>query len=245
MLSIINNNLGSNKPNQINENLQIERKNLINLFKLVIKNLLESSSLSSKTNENYWENNKSNLNDFFDVFENIINHGFKGSKKGFYSSFIRHDYSSILNIAETKFDYQNFKTIKDIIEIKTSLGKLRAWIRILLMQKQLANYFNLLIQEKELLAELYENEAILLSEESNMIAGLLIGLSALDISLDMKSQLDTLDAPLQLLNYSKYLREKIPDLENTELEVNDDEKNRKLYEILDQKNCDITVKQFS
>ena len=236
MLSLINNNLGGKKLNQINEHLQIERKNLINLFKLVIKNLIESSSASSKTNENYWENTKSNLNDFFDVFENIIDHGFKGSKKGFYSSFNRHDYSSILNIAETKFDYLNFKTIKDIIEIKTSLGKFRAWIRILLMQKQLANYFNLLIQEKELLAELYETEAILLSEESNMIAGLLIGLSALDFSIDMKSELDVLDEPLQLLKYSNYLREKIPELENTEFEESVEKQNKKLYELLDQKN---------
>lgn len=122
-------------------------------------------------------------------------------------------------------------------EIKTSLGKLRAWIRILVMQKHLADDFTSLIQKKQALEDLYDSEALLLSEEANVISGLLIGLNGLDFSIDLKSIIVTLDLPIRVVDYSTYLREKIPDLENVKEKTEDEEeKNIKFYEILDQKN---------
>lgn len=122
-------------------------------------------------------------------------------------------------------------------EIKTSLGKLRAWIRILVMQKQLAENFTFLIQEKDALTDIYDSESLILSEEANMIAGLLIGLNGFDFSIDLKSIIDTLDQPLHIINYSAYLREKVPESEEkTESEPNKSENDEtKLYEILNQK----------
>lgn len=122
-------------------------------------------------------------------------------------------------------------------EIKTSLGKLRAWIRILVMQKQLAENFTFLIQEKDALTDIYDSESLILSEEANMIAGLLIGLNGFDFSIDLKSIIDTLDQPLHIINYSAYLREKVPESkEKTESEPNKSENDEtKLYEILNQK----------
>ena len=85
MLSLINNS-SSYKLSQLlspveQENLRIERKNLINIFKLVVKNLIESCSASLQCVGDI-DRTLVNLSDFFDVFENILNHGFKGSKKG-------------------------------------------------------------------------------------------------------------------------------------------------------------------
>lgn len=84
MMSLMNGS-SSYKLNQLaatnQENtLKIERQNLLNIFKLVIKDLIHSSSASIQNAENFDKNEK-NLADFFDVFENILNHGFKGSKK--------------------------------------------------------------------------------------------------------------------------------------------------------------------
>ena len=85
MLSLINGS-SSYKLSQLlveeQENfLKVERQNLLNILKLVIKDLIETSSASIQNEENFDKNEK-NLTDFFDVFENILNHGFKGSKKG-------------------------------------------------------------------------------------------------------------------------------------------------------------------
>lgn len=84
MMSLINGSSGY-KLNQLasteQENtLKIERQNLLNIFRLVIKDLIQTSSGSVQNAENFDKNEK-NLTDFFDVFENILNHGFKGSKK--------------------------------------------------------------------------------------------------------------------------------------------------------------------
>ncbi len=86
MLSLINN-TSSYKLNQSTspteqENLKVERKNLTNIFKLIVKSIIDSTSASIKTVDDFDEE-LNGLNDFFDVFENILNHGFKGSKKGF------------------------------------------------------------------------------------------------------------------------------------------------------------------
>ena len=84
MLSLLSS-TSSYKLNQLNSiehgNLKIERKNLINIFKLVIKDLIESSSATAHNVDNL-DKNLLNLSDFFNVFENILDHGFKGSKKG-------------------------------------------------------------------------------------------------------------------------------------------------------------------
>ena len=160
-------------------------------------------------------------------------------RKGFYTGYHRNDYSSILDIVEKKFDRlnNNLKSIKDMSEIRSSLGKLRAWIRILVMQKQLAENFSFLIQEKDTLADIYDSESLMLSEEANLIAGLLIGLNGFDFSIDLKSIIDTLDEPLHIINYSNYLREKVPEskdkLESETKKFEEDE--AKLYEILNQK----------
>ncbi len=85
MLSLINNSssyrLNQTTSTMDQENLKIERKNLTNIFKLVVKNLIDSTSASLKCVDDL-DRNLICLSDFFDVFENILNHGFKGSKKG-------------------------------------------------------------------------------------------------------------------------------------------------------------------
>lgn len=233
MLSIIN---GSNQkvPNIITleQELLVEKKNLINIFKLVIKDLIDSTSI--KLNNNKCVETSQSYELFFDVFENILNHGFKGKKS--FNYFQKKDYSCLLDIIELKYDHQNknLKSIKDITEIKTSLGRVRAWLRILLMQKQLSETITQLIQEKDALSEIYEPEAILLSDEANIICGLLIGLNGLDFSIDLKSILDVLDQPIHLIKYSNYLRERIPS-EFDEI-AHDDLNENKINEIFNQKN---------
>ncbi len=120
---------------------------------------------------------------------------------------------------------------------KLNQFQLRAWLRILVMQKELAENFNSLVQAKDCLSDVYESEALMLSDEAVMISGILIGLNGLDFSIDLKSIKNTLDLPIKPVNYSTYLREKIPDLvEKLPEENKSEEEDKKFYEILDQKN---------
>lgn len=160
---------------------------------------------------------------------------------GFYTGYQRNDYSSILDIIEVKLDSlnNNLKSIKDMSGIKTSLGRLRAWVRLLVMQKDLADAFMKLIEEKDALKEIYEVEAILLADEANVVAGLLIGLNGLDFSIDLKSVHEALDLPIRIVNYSTYLRERIPEIDDEaekKIQEEEEEHNKKLYELQNQKN---------
>ena len=57
-----------------NEALCIEKKNIINVFKLVVKDLLQVASLKNGSLDKL----SSNFLNFFNIFDNIISHGYKG-----------------------------------------------------------------------------------------------------------------------------------------------------------------------
>lgn len=67
------------------------------------------------------------------------------------------------------------------------MGRARAWLRIALMQKKLADYLKVLIDHKdETLVEYFEPEALMLSDEAIVIIGLLVGLNVIDCNLCVK-----------------------------------------------------------
>lgn len=78
-------------------------------------------------------------------------------------------------------------SVRDLPTVRTHMGRARAWLRIALMQKKLADYLNVLIDNKhEILAEYFEPEALMLSEEAIVITGLLVGLNVIDCNLCVK-----------------------------------------------------------
>ncbi len=96
---------------------------------------------------------------------------------------------------------------KEMTHVKTPIGRVRAWLRLALMQKRLADYFKLLVEQKQELRELYDNEALLISDEMTIISGLLVGLNVLDFNFCLKET--ALDYPMEpAIHYSLYLRER-------------------------------------
>ena len=70
---------------------------------------------------------------------------------------------------------------------RTHMGRARAWLRVALMQKKLADYLRLLIDHKEAgLADYYEPDALMMSEEAVVLVGLLVGLNVIDCNLCIK-----------------------------------------------------------
>ena len=68
---------------------------------------------------------------------------------------------------------------------RTPSGRARAWLRLALMQKKLADYFRHLV-DLEVLSEFYETRALLRSEEAAIVTGLLLGLNIVDCNLCVK-----------------------------------------------------------
>ena len=70
---------------------------------------------------------------------------------------------------------------------RTSIGRARAWIRLALMQKKLADYLKVLIDLRDtVLHEFYEPGSLLLSDEAVVLLGLLLGLNIVDCNLCLK-----------------------------------------------------------
>jgi RUN domain len=67
------------------------------------------------------------------------------------------------------------------------MGRARAWLRLALMQKKLADYVKVLIDHRDgMMLDFYELDALMMSEESVIIMGLLVGLNVIDCNLCLK-----------------------------------------------------------
>lgn len=73
------------------------------------------------------------------------------------------------------------------------MGRARAWLRMALMQKKLADYLKVLIDHKDdILSEYFEPDALMMSEEAIVVMGLLVGLNVIDCNFCVKVSLDCL-----------------------------------------------------
>ncbi|CAF1152364.1 unnamed protein product [Adineta ricciae] len=204
---VFSSNIKSNANESNSDILIIERKNLLCVFKLVIKDLLNSSL----KHERILEKESFPLRHFFIVFEHILLHGYNGKKSIINTSANRKDLWPIIElITRESTDTQILDistSTKEMTNIRTSLGRVRAWLRLALMQKHLADYFKILIEQKEELKDFYDQESLILSEESAIITGLLVGLNVLDFNFCLKETV--LDQPVETsIDYSLYLRER-------------------------------------
>uniref|UniRef100_A0A8C9LAC1 RUN domain containing 3B n=1 Tax=Pavo cristatus TaxID=9049 RepID=A0A8C9LAC1_PAVCR len=64
--------------------------------------------------------------------------------------------------------------------IVSKLSHGRAWIRVALMEKRLSEYISTALRDFKTTRRFYEDGAIVLGEEANMLAGMLLGLNAID-----------------------------------------------------------------
>lgn len=83
--------------------------------------------------------------------------------------------------------YFNEKTINSFALFRTATGRARAWLRLALMQKKLADYLKVLVDHRDdVLRYYFEPDALLMSEEAIVIIGLLVGLNVIDCNLCVK-----------------------------------------------------------
>ncbi|KAL1492248.1 hypothetical protein ABEB36_012726 [Hypothenemus hampei] len=204
----------------------IERSNLVNISKLVVKELIEQSlKYGRMLDSDYMP-----LQHFFIVLEHVLRHGLK-PKKGLLGP--KKELWDILQMVE-KFtpDAQDITaSVRDLPTVRTHLGRARAWLRLALMQKKLADYLKVLIDHKdEALIEYFEPEALMLSDEAIVIIGLLVGLNIIDCNMCVKEE--DLDCPQGVIDFSLYLRSS----NHVSTDCGNDEQGDHMVTVLDQKN---------
>lgn len=205
--------------------VSIERSNLVNICKLVVKELIESSLKFGRM----LDSDSVPLQHFFIVLEHVLRHGLKpkrgilGPKKELWDLFQM--------VEKWSYEAQDITaSVRNLPTVKTHIGRARAWLRLALMQKKLADYFRLLIERRdELLTEFYEPGALMLADESIVIMGLLVGLNVIDCNLCVKEE--DLDSQMGVIDFSLYLRNAGADSSPDDIPEQTD-----MTKVLDQKN---------
>ncbi|XP_052266712.1 RUN and FYVE domain-containing protein 2-like isoform X3 [Dreissena polymorpha] len=206
----------------------IERGNLLNVSKMIVKELIDSSMAHGRM----LDDDHAPLQQFFIVLEHVLRHGLRPKKSIMRD---RRDFWCVLELVE-KFVPEAAEitaTVRDMPHLKTPLGKARAWLRLSAMQKTLADYFKVLIEKRDMvLTEFYEPGAMLLEDEGTVIAGLLVGLNVIDCNLGIKDE--DLDQPIGVIDFSVYLKD--TRLNESDPEADNAAMQEKMQTILDQKN---------
>ncbi|XP_053307038.1 RUN and FYVE domain-containing protein 2 [Spea bombifrons] len=200
----------------------VERANLLNMAKLSIKGLIESALGFGRTLDTDYPP----LQQFFVVMEHCLKHGLK-VRKSFLSC--NKTIWGPLEIVEKLCPEAEevAASVRDLPGLRTPLGRARAWLRLSMMQKKLADYLRCLILRRDLLSEFYENYAVMMEEEGTVIVGLLVGLNVIDANLCVKGE--DLDAQVGVIDFSIYLKSEEDDISKEGRSV-------QISAILDQKN---------
>ncbi|KMZ06245.1 RUN and FYVE domain-containing protein 1 isoform X3 [Drosophila simulans] len=179
---------------------EIERSNLVNICKLVVKELLEQSLRYGRM----LDSDHLPLQHFFIVIEHVLGHGLR-PKKGLLGP--RKELWDLLQSVEHYCPEAQDITasVRDLPTVRTHIGRARAWLRIALMQKKLSDYLQALIEHREdSLFDYYEPHALMMSDEIVVIMGILVGLNVIDCNLCVKEE--DLDSQQGVIDFSLYLR---------------------------------------
>uniref|UniRef100_A0AAX7VAA0 RUN and FYVE domain containing 2 n=1 Tax=Astatotilapia calliptera TaxID=8154 RepID=A0AAX7VAA0_ASTCA len=206
-------------PAALRDPMAMERANLLNMAKLSIKGLIESALSFGRTLDSDYPP----LQQFFVVMEHCLKHGLRVKKS--FLGFNKSLWGPLELVEKLCPEAAEISaSVRDLPGLKTPLGRARAWLRLALMQKRLADYLRLLITRKDLLSDFYENSALMLEEEGAVIVGLLVGLNVIDANLCVKGE--DLDSQVGVIDFSMYLKNDIDDYRSEE----------RYTSILDQKN---------
>uniref|UniRef100_A0A3B4A3R6 RUN domain-containing protein 3A n=1 Tax=Periophthalmus magnuspinnatus TaxID=409849 RepID=A0A3B4A3R6_9GOBI len=177
----------------------VERKNLITVCRFSVKTLLEKY-----TAEPIDDSSEEFIN-FAAILEHILSHRFKGSGSWF-SSDGQRSFWEYIRLACNKVQNNCISSIENIENISTSRAKGRAWIRVALMEKRLSEYVSTALKDTRTTRySFYDDGAIMLREESTVLTGMLIGLSAIDFSFCLKGEALDGKSPA-VIDYTPYLK---------------------------------------
>lgn len=216
----------------------LERKNLINLTKLIVKDLISSSLSTGRTID---ENHSAiHLRNYFTLIDRVLKHGLK---QNILSSRSASLWNALDNLPKYLTDKRlTSETVRSLAHTRTPDGRIRAWLRIAMMQKKLPEYFSELLANKEaLLSDVYYDYAFMMNDEAHVFAGLIIGVNVIDCNFFVKD--DNFDSMEEVIDLSPYLKaansfeeDEKQDAINMSGISTDGDRDENLAAVLDQKN---------
>ncbi|XP_026473025.1 protein RUFY3 isoform X3 [Ctenocephalides felis] len=208
----------------------IERSNLVNICKLVVKELLEQSLRYGRM----LDSDHLPLQHFLIVLEHVLRHGLK-PKKGLLGP--KKELWDLLQSVEKYCPESQDITssVRDLPTVRTHMGRARAWLRLALMQKKMADYLQALVEHRDTaLSEYYESHSLMMSDEVIVIMGLLVGLNVIDCNLCVKGE--DLDSQQGVIDFSLYLRSSSRSSPEEDINLVSAESTGQMNAVLDQKN---------
>ncbi|XP_068013041.1 RUN domain-containing protein 3B isoform X2 [Melanerpes formicivorus] len=179
-------------------NAAVERRNLITVCRFSVKTLIDRSCFETI------DDTSPEFNNFAAILEQILSHRLKGQISWFgYES--PRSFWDYIRVACRKVSHSCICSIENMENVGSSRAKGRAWIRVALMEKHLSEYISTALRDFKTTRRFYEDGAIVLGEEANMLAGMLLGLNAIDFSFCLKGE--GLDGSFPaVIDYTPYLK---------------------------------------
>ncbi|XP_044280847.1 RUN domain-containing protein 3B [Varanus komodoensis] len=179
-------------------NATVERRNLITVCRFSIKTLIDRSCFETI------DDSSPEFNNFAAILEQILSHRLKGQITWFgYES--PRSFWDYIKVACRKVSHNCICSIENMENVGSSRAKGRAWIRVALMEKHLSEYISTALKDFKTTRRFYEDGAIVLGEEANMLAGMLLGLNAIDFSFCLKGEGLDGNYPA-VIDYTPYLK---------------------------------------
>ncbi|XP_043546271.1 RUN domain-containing protein 3B isoform X3 [Chiloscyllium plagiosum] len=179
-------------------NAAVERKNLITVCRFSVKTLIDRSCFETI------DDSCSEFTNFAAILEQVLSHRLKGQINWFgYES--PRSFWDFIHVACGKVPHNCISSIENMENVSSSRAKGRAWIRVALMEKRLSEYISTSLRDIKTTRRYYEDGAIVLGEEANMLAGMLLGLNAIDFSFCLKGESLDGNCPA-VIDYTPYLK---------------------------------------
>ncbi|XP_036739092.2 RUN domain-containing protein 3A isoform X4 [Manis pentadactyla] len=195
--------LGLSSKKASSRNVAVERRNLITVCRFSVKTLLEKY-----TAEPIDDSSEEFVN-FAAILEQILSHRFKACAPAgpvsWFSSDGQRGFWDYIRLACSKVPNNCVSSIENMENISTARAKGRAWIRVALMEKRMSEYITTALRDTRTTRRFYDSGAILLREESTVLTGMLIGLSAIDFSFCLKGEVLDGKTPV-VIDYTPYLK---------------------------------------
>ncbi|XP_043923457.1 RUN domain-containing protein 3B isoform X1 [Protopterus annectens] len=190
--------LNLTRKKSISRNTAVEKKNLITVCRFSVKTLIDRSCFETI------DDSSPEFVNFAAILEQILSHRLKGQITWFgYES--PRSFWDYIRVACNKVPHNCICSIENMENVSSSRAKGRAWIRVALMEKRLSEYISTALRDTRTTRRFYEDGAIVLGEESNMFAGMLLGLNAIDFSFCLRGE--GLDGTFPaVIDYTPYLK---------------------------------------
>ncbi|RUS76990.1 hypothetical protein EGW08_015247, partial [Elysia chlorotica] len=187
--------------------INVQRDNLISICRISVKALIDYACLNTHIDDACEE-----FINFCAVFEHLVSHRLRPNQKKVWlprpgPPTPRHFWDVLLDAqsrAHSLYFQSCVPNIDAIESFKSPQAKLRAFLRVALMEKRLSDYIMWVLDHQLVLRNHYLDGAVMLTEQAAVLCGDLIGLNAIDFNFCLKGNENEFLGPLEI-SYSKFL----------------------------------------